>query len=466
MSVTLLIRGKHYLWGRMPCIKGIMDFWPWVYGLSLALEEMQLVAGVHSISLIAYNLFIIPVTFFSIVYYLAAFGAILRRDEPQEMASSKPDSELPFVSVQIPTYNEPVAIRCAESCLQFDYPRDRFEIIIGDDSSDSNVSGKIDEFAKAAGGMVKVTRRGLNRGFKPGNLNHMLRHSSGEIIVIFDSDFIAKPDFLRHIVEPFMRDEKVACVQAEWDFMNEKTNYVSKMASTLLVFYYSLIVPVNKMLAVPLIFGSGEAVSRKVIEELGGWREGCLTEDTEFSLRVLQKGYRIEFLKDLKVYGEVPYTLRGLISQQKRWAYGNSRAFQDHAKNILFGPLNWGQKFMITYTTYVGYISNFALLAFIISGFIYFFSQPQATIDVAMFIDKTGKSLLLTSGFIFGGVVATIKKGKRDILPKALISMVTVGMVVSAHVCVGFWNSISGKRMCWSAINKEGNMEYSQTPNE
>jgi len=413
---------------------------------------------IHSTSLILYNAFLVPVTFFSFIYYIVALRTILVKGEGRGERVGR--IKWPKVTIQIPTFNEPVAIRCAKSCLNFDYPRDRFEIIIGDDSTNPKVSEAIDDFAKKNKEQVRVTRRGHNGGFKAGNLNHMLNFSRGNIIVIFDSDFVAPKGFLKRVVMPFVKDEKVGCVQAEWDFLNEKTNYISKLSATLLMFYYSLIVPINKRLGVPFLFGSGEAVRKDLLLEMGGWKEGCLTEDTEFSLRLFREGYKIVYLDDVKVKGEVPYTLRGLMSQQRRWAYGNTRAFLDHARSILFGQFSILQKTMMTYTTSIGYLSNFFLLLFLIAGTLSFFSQPPAPIDVAKFIDQTSKVFLLTSGFLLGGMFALYKKERLNILLPSLVSVLTVGFLVSFNVCIGFFKAVLGKKMVWSAINKEGNFEF------
>jgi len=413
---------------------------------------------IHGISFLLYNAFLIPVTFFSFVYYIVALRSILSKEENEDFDGGGID--WPQVTIQIPTFNEPVAIRCAKSCLNFDYPKEKFDIIIGDDSTDERVSKAIDDFAKRNRGKVTVTRRGHNRGFKAGNLNHMLKFSRGKIIVIFDSDFIAPRNFLKRIVKPFVKDKKVGCVQAEWDFLNENTNYISKLSSTLLMFYYSLIVPINKRLGVPFLFGSGEAVRKDLILELGGWQEGSLTEDTEFSLRIFKEGYKIVYLNDVKVKGEVPYTLKGLMSQQRRWAYGNTRAFLEHSRDILLGRLSLLQKMMVAYTTSIGYLSNFFLLLFLITGIVYFFSQPSAPIDIGRFISKTSEIFLMTSGFLLGGVVALSKKNKSEILLSSLVSVLTVGFLVSFSVSVGFFKAILGKKMVWSAINKQGNFDF------
>ncbi|MCG2783410.1 MAG: glycosyltransferase [Candidatus Altiarchaeales archaeon] len=386
-----------------------------------------------------------------------ALRTILVKEEKDEADMAEID--WPRVTVQIPTFNEPVAIRCARSCLNFDYPKGGFEIIIGDDSTNPDVSEAINEFAEENKGMVRVTRRGHNRGFKAGNLNHMLKFSEGDIVVIFDSDFTAQRDFLKRVVMPFIKDDKVGCVQAEWDFLNSGKNYISKLSTTLLMFYYSLIVPINKMLGVPFLFGSGEAIRKDLLLEMGGWHEGSLTEDTEFSLRLFKKGYRIVYLDEVKVRGEVPYTWGGLMSQQRRWAYGNTKAFLVHARSILFGQFSVLQKTMIAYTTSIGYLSNLFLLLFLLAGMASFFSQPAAPIDIPKFVNQTMSVFLITSGFLLGGIAALYKKNKLNILLPSLVSVLTVGFLVSFNICVGFFKAVSGKEMVWSAVNKEGNFD-------
>ena len=101
----------------------------------------------------------------------------------------------PNITVQIPTYNEIAALNCAERCLKFEYPKEHLQIIIGDDSDDPLISKRIDEFA-SLNSQIEISRRGTNNGYKPGNLNAMLKKSRGDYILIFDSDFLPKRDFL------------------------------------------------------------------------------------------------------------------------------------------------------------------------------------------------------------------------------------------------------------------------------
>jgi len=363
------------------------------------------------------------------------------------------------VTIQIPTYNEPVAIRCAKHCLDFDYPKDKFEIIIGDDSTNSHVSNLIDEFVIKHKDKVKVTRRGTNFGFKAGNLNCMLKYSKGEIIVIFDSDYTPSRNFLRNIVKPFIFDKKIGCVQSRWGYSNINQNKVSKFASSIIMVYQRLTAPINEKLGVSLLFGSGQAVRKDLILSLGRWEEGSLTEDVEFSVRLLKHGYKTVYLDDVKVSGEVPYTLKGIGTQQKRWAYGNVRTFFKHANSILFGNFSFMQKTMLIFTL-LGYLASFFFIPYFISSMIFFFSTPPAPIDWYKFSTETLKFFMATSGFMIAITTALSKEKKINMIPSVLVSSLTVGIFTAASVCIGFVKALIGKKMEWNMIKKKGNYDF------
>jgi cellulose synthase/poly-beta-1,6-N-acetylglucosamine synthase-like glycosyltransferase len=411
---------------------------------------------VHQTSFYLYNFFLPPVIFFSIFFYILAITGVLAKGKKNKLSNN---IKWPSVTVQIPTFNEPVALRCAEHCLNFDYPEDKFEIIIGDDSTNPHVSKLIDNFVKKHRGKMKVTRRGSNFGFKAGNLNHMLKFSKGEIIVIFDSDYMPSKTFLKNIVRPFADDKKIGCVQTGWGFPNKNQNRVSKFGYGILMVYQRLIAPINEKLGVSLLFGSGEAVRKNLVVSLGGWQEGSLTEDVEFSVRALKSGYKILYLDNVKVSGEIPYTLKGLRTQQKRWAYGNLKAFLDHSNSILFGNFSFRQKIMLLFTL-LGYLSSFFFIPYIISSFIFFFSTPPAPIDWYKFSTETFKFVVATSGFMVAIATALSKERKLDMVSSVLSSALSIGIFTAASVCNGFLTALIGRKLQWNIIKKKGNYNF------
>ncbi len=409
----------------------------------------------YDASNIVFNSALIIATFFSVLFYLIAIDGMFSKRRERNKESHV--NEWPFVTVQIPTYNEPVAIRCAEKCMAFDYPKDRFEILIGDDSADKAVSRMIKEFADRNKEAVKVIRRQKNEGFKPGNLNNLLGYSKGEIIVIFDSDFVAPKNFLKRIVKPFIENKNVAGVQARWDFLNSNHNLVSKLASSIMMVYHHLWMPLINKNGISFICGSAEAVRKDAIIELGGWQNGSLTEDIEFSLRMLQSGYKITYISDLKGYGEVPYNLEGFRKQQMRWAYGNTKAFLQHAKGILSSDLfSVKQKLLISFVL-LGYVTAPIVALLFVSGLISFITHEPGPIDLPKFFSSMGRNVFLTSGFIVAGLVALSKEGKLNLAVPIILSSFTIGVIVSFSVSSGFFKAILRKPMRWYMIKKIGN---------
>src|SRR5438309_236275 len=162
---------------------------------------------IYLIDLLIYQTFLIPVIFFSIVCFAAAVSTVLTKSLSRKFLRIK-NSNFPKVTVQIPVYNEAVALRCIEKCMNFDYPKDKFEIVVADDSDENKNQDMIDEFIENCPDNVKLVRRKTRKGFKAGALNNALKYSSGDYIVIFDSDFTPKRNFLKKIIIPFLSDEK------------------------------------------------------------------------------------------------------------------------------------------------------------------------------------------------------------------------------------------------------------------
>ena len=408
--------------------------------------------AIHSASLWLYNILLIPILFFSVLFYLITFSNFFLKPGKRTFLKN---INWPKVTIQIPTRNEPVALRCARKCLELDYPKDKLEIIIGDDSNDGVTSNLIKKFVKRHP-EIKVLRRSSNVGFKAGNLNNMLKHSGGEIIVVFDSDFVPTKSFLRKVVPPFVEDERVGCVQVKWKFLNLMHNRVSKLASAFIMVYHQVIAPLNNRGGVSLLFGSGEAVRKSLLLKIGGWQEGSLTEDVEFSLRVLKSEYKTVYISDFEIPGEVPFTIKGAFKQQKKWAYGNVRAFMQHAGWILFGKLSLIQKFLVVFTL-LGYTSALFLVLFAVSGIISFVSGTPTAIDFYKFFFETGRIIFISSGFLVATIVALSKEKRIGMILSVLGSSLTIGFIIALGVATGVINALLGRKMDWSIIQKIGN---------
>ncbi|MBI2647428.1 glycosyltransferase, partial [Candidatus Woesearchaeota archaeon] len=363
-----------------------------------------------------------------------------------------------FVTVQIPTFNELAAIRCAKSCLNFNYPKDRYEIIIGDDSNKPEISKKLQEFANEHN-IVKVIKRETNEGYKPGNLNNMLRHSKGEILVIFDSDFVPSEDFLVKIVKPFMKDKGIAGVQARWKLLNPNQNMVSALGATIILIYHHITIPfIHKRRKITFLCGSAEAVRKSALLELGGWENGNLTEDIELSLRLIERGYKIEYLGDLECASEVPYTIKDLYKQQMRWAYGVISSWKKHFKAIVNNKnLNIVDKLYMGVIFCSGYLLSVLLAGLFITGTLSFITHAPAPIDWGRFFYELIRNIILTSGLIISSIVALIKANKAKLTLPMIVSSFSYGLVVTYYVNVGIFKAFTKTPMEWYMLNKQGN---------
>jgi len=368
-------------------------------------------------------------------------------------------TKYPFVTIQIPTYNELAAINCARKALEFDYPKNRYEIIIGDDSSDKKVSKQIDEFASKHKGMIKVTRRGANVGFKPGNLNHMLKYTKGEFIVIFDSDFLPKKDFLRRIIAPFVKDKRVDGVQARWVIKNFSQNFPSIIGGIIPMFSHHLGLPFfNFVKSNGFIAGSAEAVRKKTLVKLGGWQSGALTEDIEYSLRLTSLGRKIVYLENLRCDCEAPFTVKDLCKQQMRWSYGVISALKKH----LF-PIFTSRKIRATWKINPvilgsGYLVTLFFFLLFVTGFLSIITNEPQPIDWARFFSETGRNILLTSGYLFTSLII-LKLGKRfKEAHRLIVASFSVGLLVIYTVSVGVFKAIFNRNMEWFMLAKKGNI--------
>jgi len=404
-----------------------------------------------------FNVLLAVAVLVSALYIVMTVYVILRKKN--EKKSTVNEEELPFVTVQIPTFNELAAIRCAKACMEFDYPKDKYEIIIGDDSNKVEISRKIKEFASHHS-IMKVTKRESNYGYKPGNLNNMLKHSKGEFIVIFDSDFVPEQDFLKKIISPFSDDKKLAAVQARWKIINSNQNIITSLGSTILSVYHHISIPfVYGNREIVFLCGSAEAVRKDTLIKLGGWDDGNLTEDIEFSLRLLERGYKIKYLENLECDCEVPYTLKDLYRQQMRWAYGVIHSSKKHFRSITKSRhIDFKDKFCIygLYNT-GGYLLSVLLAGLFITGTLSFITHPPAPVQWGVFFKDLIRNILLTSGLLIASIAALYKAKKSGLTFKMLASSFSYGLVVTYYVNVGIFKAIAKIPMQWYMLNKKGN---------
>ncbi len=235
------------------------------------------------------------------------------------------DDRLPRITVQLPLYNEMyVSERLIEAVTKIDYPRGLLEIQVLDDSTDDTV-----EIAQSAvkkyfdqGFDIVYHHRANRSGYKAGALEEGLKKSSGELILIFDADFVPHPDCARKMVD-FFTEERVGMVQMRWSHLNADYSLLTKVQSIMLDAHFVIEQTARNRCGGFFNFnGTAGMWRREAIEWSGGWQHDTLAEDTDLSYRAQLMGWHFVYLMDEDVPAELPVDINAFKSQQKRWAKG------------------------------------------------------------------------------------------------------------------------------------------------
>jgi cellulose synthase/poly-beta-1,6-N-acetylglucosamine synthase-like glycosyltransferase len=264
------------------------------------------------------------------------------RCQPPHRAKRLPAEQLPAVTVQLPIYNEATVVqRLLDAVSRLDYPRDKLEIQVLDDSDDeTRVLAETAVDRLRDGGLdITYVRRPSREGYKAGALDHGLRSAKGEFIAIFDADFIPSPDFLRRTV-PFFVDSGIAMVQARWGHINQDYSLLTKIQSILLDGHFVLEHGGRNRAGLFFNFNGTAGIWRRAaIVDAGGWQHDTLTEDLDLSYRAQLRGWRFVFLPDLVSPAEVPVEMNSFKSQQHRWAKGSIQTCRKLLPRILRSPM-------------------------------------------------------------------------------------------------------------------------------
>jgi hypothetical protein len=258
-------------------------------------------------------------------YYLLVIHWWNRR-RIRRAACPEPPIEWPSVTVQLPLYNERyVARRLLEAVGALDYPSDRLEIQVLDDSTDDTdvIIAEVASQLRARGLTVVHLHRRERTGFKAGALAAGLKEARGEFVAIFDADAVPEPSFLRRTIRHFT-DERVAVVQTRWGHLNRDFSLLTLAQAYGIDGHFAVEQSARFWGNLLLNFNGTAGVLRKAaIEDAGGWTHDTLTEDLDLSYRAQLRGWRIVYRPDLVCPAELPVLISGFKSQQRRWAKGS-----------------------------------------------------------------------------------------------------------------------------------------------
>jgi len=247
-------------------------------------------------------------------------------------------ASLPVVTIQLPLYNEMYVVdRLVDTVCAIDYPREKLEIQILDDSTDETrtIAEAAARRHAAEGIDIKYIHRTDRSGYKAGALEAGMHVARGTFIAIFDADFVPKRDFLMATVHHFT-DPKVALVQTRWGHVNEDYSLLTKIQAILLDAHFVLEHGSRNRGGCFFNFNGTAGIWRKsAIIDGGGWQHDTLTEDLDLSYRTQLRGWRFVFLPNHVAPAELPVEMNAFKSQQHRWAKGSIQTFLKLMPRIL-----------------------------------------------------------------------------------------------------------------------------------
>ena len=252
------------------------------------------------------------------------------KDDSPKFDLSNPD-EIPYITIQLPVYNEMYVMeRLLDNIAKIDYPKDKLEIQVLDDSTDETVETTLKHVQKlqATGLDIKHITRADRKGFKAGALKEGLEIAKGSIIAIFDSDFLPQKDWLKHTV-PYFKDEAIGVVQTRWGHINRNYSILTRIQAFALDAHFTLEQVGRNSKGHFINFNGTAGLWRKTcIIDAGNWEGDTLTEDLDLSYRAQLKNWKFKYLEDVETPAELPIVISAARSQQFRWNKGGAENFR------------------------------------------------------------------------------------------------------------------------------------------
>lgn len=289
------------------------------------------------------------------------------------------DEDLPFVTIQLPIFNEKYVIgRLIDRVCELDYPKEKYEIHILDDSNDETVevvAEKVNHY-RALGYNIDHIQREKREGYKAGALRDGMPFVKGEFVAIFDADFLPELNFLRKTM-PHFSDPKVGVVQTKWAHINENYSLITRMQAFQLNVHFTVEQQGRESGQYLLQFNGTAGVWRKeTISDAGGWEADTLTEDLDLSYRAQLKGWKINFLEEVTSPAELPAEMNGLKSQQFRWMKGGAETAKKMLPTIWKSDISLSKKIHATSHLMSSSVFLFVFMLGVLSVPILFLALP------------------------------------------------------------------------------------------
>ena len=290
--------------------------------------------------MIVYSISLILVLFYSLSQLNLLWNYVQYKKKKEKhplLDLTKPES-VPFITIQLPVFNELYVMERLLKCInQIEYPREKLEVQVLDDSTDESVEltrGLVEDLKIDGLDIVQIRRK--NRvGFKAGALKEGLTSAKGEFIAIFDADFLPQSNWLLQTVSQF-ENEEIGVVQTRWSHINRDYSILTQVQAFALDAHFTLEQVGRNSKGHFMNFNGTAGVWRKTcILDAGNWEGDTLTEDLDLSYRAQLKNWKFKYLEDVETPSELPVVMSSIRSQQFRWNKGGAENFQKMARRVI-----------------------------------------------------------------------------------------------------------------------------------
>lgn len=251
----------------------------------------------------------------------------------------------PKVALLVPVYNEPVDLvkQTVAHLVRQDYPSDRFQVIVIDDSDDEDARRELAAFCREAG--ARHVTRAERQGFKAGALNYAVRRLTAdvELLSVIDADYWVDPDYVKSIVGYFA-DPAISFVQTPQDYRNEDESFLTRQYKRAEAYFYHAIMPSRNEQDAIIFCGTMGMIRRSALEDVGGFAEDQICEDAELSVRLAAAGWSSLYVDESFGEGLMPAVFEAYKSQFHRWAFGNVKILFSRFREILGSDMSRRQK--------------------------------------------------------------------------------------------------------------------------
>ncbi|AUC78328.1 glycosyl transferase family 2 [Nonlabens sp. MB-3u-79] len=301
------------------------------------------------ICIVVYSISLILILF----YAFAQLNLLINYIKAQKLVDNAPQldlsnpEEVPYVTIQLPVFNEAYVMeRLLDNIALIDYPREKLEIQVLDDSTDETVettAAHVKTLAATGLDIVHITRTDRS-GYKAGALKEGLEVAKGELIAIFDADFLPDTDWLYKTI-PYFKDPEIGVVQTRWAHLNRDYSILTQVQAFALDAHFTLEQVGRNSKGHFINFnGTAGAWRKETIYDAGNWEGDTLTEDLDLSYRAQLKKWKFKYLEHVTTPAELPIIISAARSQQFRWNKGGAENFRKMFKRVIFSDISFRSK--------------------------------------------------------------------------------------------------------------------------